>query len=117
MSTLSKKPVGLSTMSGGLTKTFDGAASHSKIDFVQFKKCLEIIGTKCMPDLPLQHAFMVIVDKFILPLGESCKDKRLMQTKLIQGLVTQLDTPEMISLLTILHKQIIDFYKQYADGK
>jgi len=60
---------------------------------------------------------MEMTQNFIVPLAKRLGDTRCVHSKKIQRLLTQLDNQEMISLLTLFHRQVVDIYRAYADGK
>ena len=62
-------------------------------------------------------SFASLLKHFILPLQDQANEKRCVHSKKIQQMLSQLDNQDMIELLTLFHKAIIDIYKQYADNK
>ena len=44
-------------------------------------------------------------------------DKRCIHNQMISQLLLKLDNQDMINLLTLLHRSIIDIYRIYADNK
>ncbi len=58
-----------------------------------------------------------MVRRFFQPQLKKMGDKRCVHSTKIQKLLSQLDSSEMITLLTIFHRTILETYKVYADSK
>lgn len=91
--------------------------NSGRLDYNQFKRILEVLSTKVFKDYPAPMASVDLLKYFILPTVSKLNDKRCIHNRNIQVLLTQLDNQDMITLLTLLHKSIIDVYKVYSDKK
>mmetsp|Transcript_39533 Transcript_39533/g.38017 ORF Transcript_39533/g.38017 Transcript_39533/m.38017 type:complete len:201 (+) Transcript_39533:874-1476(+) len=91
--------------------------TQGRLDFPQFKKVMEILASKVIPSYPPTQGYVEFVKELIVPLSNNVNEKRCVHSKKIQHLLTMLDNQDMIDLLTLLHKAIIDIYKSYADNK
>jgi hypothetical protein len=66
------------------------------MEYMQFKKTLELISQKVFPTQPVHLAFVGLLKESILPLLKSKGDQRSVHSKVLKTLLNSLDKPDMI---------------------
>lgn len=89
--------------------------NNGKLDFKQFLQCLELIAQKVFIDQSPEDSLLQIVTDFVLKLENTWNDERGVSSTNIKNQMEMLRHPEVIEILSIVHKSIIFYYRTYSN--
>ncbi|CAG9328947.1 unnamed protein product [Blepharisma stoltei] len=101
----------------GINKVNKNQKLARKIDFQQFLKALEIIARKVYPTQPIQEAYRLLLEEYILKLEEELNESRIVCSENIKEALESLKNDDIIEALSIVHRSILYFYRYYTDNQ
>lgn len=91
--------------------------NNGKLDFKQFLQTLELISQKIFPDQTPDDSLVQIVVDYILKLENNWNDERGVSSSNIKNQMEMLRNPEVIEILSIVHRSIIFYYRTYSNNQ
>lgn len=93
----------------------DKKTNNGKLDFKQFLQAIEQIAQKVFPEQALDDSIMQIVTEYILKIDRKWNDERGVSSSNIKKQMESLRNPEVIEILSIIHRSIIFYYRVYSN--
>jgi hypothetical protein len=91
--------------------------NNGKLDFKQFLQTLELIAQKMFPEQNPDDSLVQIVTDFVLKLENTWNDERGVSSSNIRNQMEMLRNPEVIEILSIVHRSIIFYYRTYSNSQ
>lgn len=93
----------------------DKKTNNGRLDFKQFLQALEHISQRVFPEQPLDDSIIQIVTEYILKLENTWNDERGVSSSNIKNQMEALRNPEVIEILSVVHRSIIFYYRAYSN--
>lgn len=87
------------------------------LDFETFLKALELVAARVYPDTELDVSYIQLVEEFILKLENEWNTTRAAGSSSIQVILDQLRDPDVVELLSVMHRSVLYYYSFYADTR